>query len=67
MVNSWSQYLSSSHETFTQVLSQLLHKIEDAEIHFEKLSNKNSKFLLLLFENGRVTSWINHIMGQKKS
>ena len=59
MVISWSQYLSSSHEAPSQVLSQFLWrnnyiKIEDDVIHFEKLSNKNINFLPKLFENGRI-------------
>ena len=58
MVISRSQYLSSSPETPSQILSQFLWynnyiKIEDAVINFEKLSNKNINFLLQLFENGR--------------
>ena len=64
MVISWSQYLSSSHEAPSQVLSQFLWcnnyiKIEDDVIHFEKLSNKNINFLPKLFENGRIIWWIN--------
>ena len=48
MVISWSQYLSSSPEIPSQVLSQFLWynnyiKIEDTVIHFEKFSNKNVK------------------------
>ena len=64
MILSWSQYLSSSPETPSQVLSQFLWynnyiKFEDAVIHFEKFSNKNISFSLQLFENGRITSWVN--------
>ena len=59
MVISWNQYLSSSSETPFQVLSQFLWynnyiKIDDAVIHFETFSNKNTDFLLQLFENGRI-------------
>ena len=59
MVISWSQYLFSSHEAPSQVLSQFLWcnnyiKIEYDVIHFEKLSNKNINFLPKLFENDRI-------------
>ena len=64
MLISWSQYLSASPETLSQVLSQFLWyknyiKIEDAVIHFEKFSNKNISFLLHLFKNCRIISWVN--------
>ena len=64
MVVSYSQYLSSSPEIPSQVLSQFLScdnyiKIEDAVIHFEKFSNKTINFLSQLFENGRIISWFN--------
>ena len=64
MILSWSQYLSSSPETLSQVLSQFLWynnyiKFEEAVIHFEKFSNKNISLSLQLFENGRITSWVN--------
>ena len=64
MVISWSQLLSTSPETPSQVLSQFLWcnnyiKIEDAVMHFEKFSNENIKFLSQLFENDRITSWVN--------
>ena len=50
MIISWSQYLFSSPETPSQVLSQFLLynnyiKIEDAVIYFEKFSNKIINFL----------------------
>ena len=64
MVISWSQLLSTSPETPSQVLSQFLWynnyiKLEDAVMHFEKFSNENIKFLSQLFENDRITSWVN--------
>ena len=64
MILSWSQYLSSSPETPSQVLSQFLWynnyiKFEDAVIHFEKFYNKNTSFSSQLFENGRIISWVN--------
>ena len=31
----------------------------DAVIHFEKFCNKNINFLLQLFKNGRIMSWVN--------
>ena len=50
MVVSYSQYLSSSPEIPSQVLSQFLScdnyiKIEDAVIHFEKLSTSYRSYL----------------------
>ena len=64
MVINWRQYLSSSPETPSQILSQFLWynnytKIEDAVIHFEKFSNKNINFLLQLFKNGIIISCVN--------
>ena len=64
MVISWSQLLSTSPETPSQVLSQFLWynnyiKIVDAVMHFENFSNENIKFLSQLFENDRITSWVN--------
>ena len=64
MLNSWSQSLSGSPETSSQILSQFLWfnkyvKIEDTEIHFPKFSNKGINFLSHLFENDRIISWIN--------
>ena len=63
MVVRWSQYLFSSPESPSQVLSQFLWysnyiKIEDDVIHFEKVSIKNINSLLKLFENGRIKSWV---------
>ena len=64
MLNSWSQSLSGSPETSSQILSQFLWfnkyiKIEGTVIHFPKFSNKGINFLSQLFENGRIISWIN--------
>ena len=64
MLNSWSQSLSGSPETSSQILSQFLWfnkyiKIESTVIHFPKFSNKVIKFLSQLFQNGRIISWIN--------
>ena len=64
MLNSWSQSLSGSPETSSQMLSQFLLfskyiKIEGTIIHFPKFSNKAINFLSQLFENGRIISWIN--------
>ena len=61
MIISWSQYLSASPETPSQVLPKFLWynnyiKTEDAVILLEKFSNKNINFLLQLFENGRTIS-----------
>ena len=63
-LNSWSQSLSGSPETSSQILSQFLWfnkyiKIEGTVIHFPKFSNKGINFLSQLFENGRIISWIN--------
>ena len=49
MAISWSQYLSTSPETLSLVLSQFLWynnhiKIEDVVIHIEKFSKKNVNF-----------------------
>ena len=64
MLNSCSQSLSGSPETFSQILSQFSWfkkyiQIESTVIHFPKLSNKGINFLSQLFENGRIISWIN--------
>ena len=64
MLNSWSQSLSGSPETSSQILSPFLWfhkyiKIEGTVIHFPKYSNKGINFLSQLFENGRIISWIN--------
>ena len=64
MLICWSQSLSGSPETSSQILSQFLwfnkyFKIEGTVIHFPKFSNKGINFLLQLFENGRIKSWIN--------
>ena len=64
MLNSWSQSLSGSPETSSQILSQFLWfnkyiKIEGTVIHFPKFSNKGINFLSQLFENGKIISWIN--------
>ena len=50
MVISWSQYLSSSPETPSQVLPQFLWyrhyiKVEDVVMHLENFSNKNINLL----------------------
>ena len=64
ILNSWSQGLSGSPETSSQILSQFLwfHKyieIEGTAIHFPKFCNKDINFLSQLFENGRIISWVN--------
>ena len=64
MLNRWSQSLSGSPETFSQIPSQFLWfnkyiQIEGTVIHFPKFSNKGINFLSQLFENGRIISWIN--------
>ena len=64
MLICWSQILSGSPETSSQILSQFLwfnkyFKIEGTVIHFPKFSNKDINFLSQLFENGRIISWIN--------
>ena len=64
MLNSWSQTLSGSPETSSQILSQFLRfnkyiKIEGTIIHFPKFSDKCINFLLQLLENGKIISWIN--------
>ena len=64
MLNSWSQSLSGSPETSSQILSQFLWsnkyiKTEGTVIDFPKLSNKGINFLSQLFENRRIISWIN--------
>ena len=64
MLNSWSQSLSGSPETSSQILSQFLWfnkyiKIEGTIIHFPKFSDKCINFLLQLLENGKIISWIN--------
>ena len=63
MVIRWNQYLFSSPESPSQVLSQFLWhsnyiKTEDDVMHFEKVSIKNINSLLQLFENGRSKSWV---------
>ena len=63
MLICWSQSLSGSPETSSQILSQSLWfnkyiKIEGAVTHFLKFSNKGISFLSQLFENGRIISWI---------
>ena len=64
MLNRWSQSLSGSPETSSQIPSQFLRfnkyiKIEDTVIHFPKFSKKGINFLSQLFENGRIISWLN--------
>ena len=64
MLNSWSQSLSGSPETSSQILSQFLWfnkyiKIEGTVIHFPKFSNKVINFLSQLFKNGKIISLIN--------
>ena len=64
MLNSCSQNLSGSPETFSQILFQFpwfkkYIQIESIVIHFPKLSDKGINFLSQLFENGKIISWIN--------
>ena len=64
MLICWSQSLSGSPETSSQLLSQFLLfskyiKIEGMVINFPKFSNKGINFLSQLFEIGRIMSWIN--------
>ena len=59
----WSQSLSGSPETSSQLLSQFRWfnkyiKIEGTVIHFSKFSKKGINFLSQLFENGRIILWI---------
>ena len=66
MVISWSQYLSSSPEIPSQVLSQFLWynnyiKIEDTVIHFEKFSNKMSSYRSYLKMEGLYHRSISNI------
>ena len=64
MLFSCSQGLSGSPETSSQILFQFLWfnkyiTIEGTSIHFPKSSNKGINFILQLFENGRIISWVN--------
>ena len=64
MLNSWSQSISGSPETSSQISSQFFWinkyiKIEGTIKHFPKFSNKVINFLSQLFENGRIVSGIN--------
>ena len=63
MLTSWSSDLSGSPETSSQILSQFLWfkkyiKIEGTAIHFPKSFNKGINFILQLFQNGRIISWV---------
>ena len=64
MLNSLSQSLLGSPESFSQILCQFLWfnkyiKIEGTVIHFPKFFNKSINLLQQLFENDRIISWIN--------
>ena len=63
MLISWSQSLSGSPGTSSQISSQFLWfnksiKIEGTVTHFPKFSNKCINFLTQLSENGMIISWI---------
>ena len=58
MLISWSPDLSGSPET-SQILSQFLwFKKEGTAIHFPKSFNKDTNFIMQLFGNGRIISWV---------
>ena len=64
MVISWSQDLSGSSEISFEILYQFFwfNKYIDTEwtaIHFIKFSDKNINFILQLFKNDRIISWVN--------